>query len=424
MGHCVRQHLTDQVGFNTIIDHRFKTNRITLFLITKMQEQTAAPIALLSNLLRKGTKNFPSTQAFHQYLNELYGAYADCNIQKRADSQILSLSIVGIDDRFTLENEELLKLMTNTLCDMLLDPILQDGCFTDKDVALEKETLIDAIQAEINDKRTYALARSNRLLCHGEPAGLSKYGSIEQVKALTTQSVTDAYHELLKTAHIEVFFTGTGDADLTKEIVDNRLASIQRKPMSFCYATPHTPCDQPIEEIERIDVAQSKMVLGFSTGALDTPQQMAAMQLMVAVLGGTPMSKLFLNVREKLSLCYYCAARLDAVKGILKIDSGVEEQNVQKARVEILRQLDEMKQGNFTTEEVSHALMSLENSYRTTNDSNGALEGYYFGQVLQQSMFTPEEKAHMLHQVTRQQLIDAANHVSFELYYLLTGEEK
>lgn len=424
MGICQREELSDCIYLNTISDARFKTNRISIFLVTELQEKTAAAYALLPNLLRKGNQQHPDFTEFNQYLNELYGAYVDCGVQKRGDAQLVTLSIVSIDDKFTLHGEELTAKLVETLCEMLLCPAFENNFFSEKEIALEKETLIDTIRAEINEKRTYALNRANRLMCAGEPAGLSKYGTVEQVQALTKEEVTAAYHQLLKTARIELFFTGSGDASIAKELFKNRLSTLVREANPGKLAMPHQPQEQLIEEMERIDVAQSKMVLGFSTGTMETPEQMAATQMMVAILGGTPLSKLFVNVREKLSLCYYCAARLDAVKGMLKIDSGVENQNIEKAKTEIMHQLEELQNGNFTEEEISNALMSLENAYRTTNDSNGALEGYYLGQVLQQPVLSPEKKAALLAKVTREEIIQAANGVTFELCYVLTGKEE
>lgn len=423
MGICQREPLLNDVFLNTISDKRFKTNRISIFLITELQEKTAATYALLPNLLRKGTTNHPDFTEFNQYLNELYGAYVDCGVQKRGDTQIVTLSIVSIDDRFTLNEEDLTAKLVGTLCDMLLHPILQDGCFKSAEVALEKETLVDTIRAEINDKRIYALQQANRLMCKGEPCGLSKLGTVEQVQALTPEEVTAAYYHLLETARIELFFTGCGDASVARTIFQEKLQHLTRAAKNFVVATTHVPQNKVIDEVERMDVAQSKMVLGFAVGELKTPEQTAAMQMMVSILGATPLSKLFVNVREKLSLCYYCAARLDAIKGILKIDSGVENQNIEKAKAEIFNQLDEMKKGNFTEDEIKNALMSLENSFRTTNDSNGALEGYYLGQVLRQPVLSPEQKAQLLAKVTHTDIVNAANAVQFELCYVLTGKE-
>ncbi len=423
MGTCVRQTLLDGIAFNQIADKRFKSNRMSIYLIVPLQEKTTAANAMVASLLRKGNEHFPDFVAFNRYLNELYGAYVDCGVQKRGDEQIVYLSMGALDDRYTLEGEALTKEVCNLLCDLLFAPILKDGLFLEEEIRIEKETLIDAIRAEINDKRTYALNRANRLLCKGEPAGLSRLGTVEDVQNLTAKTVTDAYHNLLATAHIELFFTGSGDgqifADCFKQKLDQSLRT-QTIPRSGAF---HQRSDTVLEEVEHIEVEQSKMVLGFSTGEINTPEEFAAMQLMVAILGGTPMSKLFVNVREKLSLCYYCAARFDAVKGLLKIDSGVENPNIEQAKAEILRQLEEMKQGNFTQKEIDEARMSLENSYRTTYDSVGGLEGYYLGQVLQGTLLSPEEKANLLSAVTAEQLVQAANLVTLELTYLLKGKE-
>ncbi|MGI5959111.1 MAG: EF-P 5-aminopentanol modification-associated protein YfmF [Massiliimalia sp.] len=418
-----RESLQDGIYFSSISDKRFKTNRIAMNFIVPLSRETAAQNALLSYLMRKSTAAYPDFTEFSRYLTGLYGAYADGSVDKMGDSQVVTFSVGALDDRYTLEGEPLTQLLSQVLCDMVLHPALENGQFPEKEIALEKNALCDTIRAEINDKRAYAVSRASALMCQGEPFGLSRYGTVEEVMALTGQQLIDAYHHLLETARVEVIFAGSGCAETAKQIVAEAFSGQKRSYQPAPQTVPHLPVQQVLEETEVMDVNQSKMVLGFSSGLGAESSWIPAFRVMTAVFGGTPMSKLFLNVREKMSLCYYCAARPDRTKGIVRVDCGVENVNIQKARAEILNQLEEMKQGNITEEEISHAVMSLVNSYKTLNDSNVAISGHYLGEILTNTIRTPEEEAELIRGVTKEQIVEMANKLHLDICYVLTGKE-
>lgn len=413
------------IRFHSVSDDRFKTNLIEVHLITLLERESAAQNALIPSLLRKGCDQYRDFSRFNRHLNALYGASVSGTVEKFGDLQVLSLSILSVDDRFTLGNEALTEQLSGLLFRMLLHPVTEDGTFLESEVELEKKALIDEIRAEINDKRMYALRRTSQLMCEGEPYGLSEYGTVEDVEQLTAAAVTRAYHELLSTAQIEILFVGSGDAQICSRIAKEQLRVLSRgkNDVRVLETRLHQPVERQRDYTDRMEVSQSKLVMGFSTGIPCSSQGLYALRLMAVVLGGTPMSKLFLNVREKLSLCYYCAARLDRTKGIVKIDSGVEHDKIQQAKEEILRQIEEMKQGNITEEELNNAKLSLVNSYRSVNDSNASIESFYLGQILCGTENTPEEEARQLCVVTREDVIWAANKLQYEICYLLTGKE-
>jgi predicted Zn-dependent peptidase len=423
MSQLNREEILDGIYFNSISDDRFKTNLIALYFAVPLHSSTAATYALLPNILRKGCRSYPDFTEFNKYLSELYGASVDYGVEKFGDEQLVSLSIVGIDDKFTLEQEQITEKLARALADMALDPILAEDTFPENELELEKNSLIDTINAEINDKRTYALNAATRLMCADEPYGLSKYGTVDEVHQITKTSLTEAYHKLIRQAHVEILFVGCGCANTAKEVFRSSFAKVERAFSGKHPTSAHRPLAETLAKTERLDVSQSKMVLGFSTGLTADDARIPALHLMSVVLGGTPMSKLFLNVREKLSLCYYCAARLDSRKGIVKIDCGVETENIERAKEEILRQLDEIKAGHVTDEEIKNAVMSLENSYRTVNDSNGSVALYYLGRIFAEQICTPEEMAARLKQVTKEQIIEAAGLLHLDAVYILTGKE-
>lgn len=421
---CKREELHPGISFNCISDERFKTNKLSVHFVMPLLEEKASVNALVPSLLRKGCRRFPDFTKLNQYLNTLYGAFVGSGVEKFGDYQVVNLFVSGIDDQFTLEDEKITEELSVLLSEMIFDPVLDGDAFIAEEVEIEKKSLADAILAELNEKRGYAINTATKIMCNGEPYGLNPYGTVEQVKAITPKDVYAAYQEMLAKARVEIMFVGGGDETVAKKVFAEKFAEVERSYEVLPEIALHLPKEEEQAVTERMDVSQSKMVLGFSTGIASDPTALSALRVMTAVFGGTPMSKLFLNVREKLSLCYYCAARLDRTKGIMKVDCGVENENIEKAKEEILRQLEEMKQGNITEEEISHAVLSLTNSYRTINDAVGAIEGFYIGQILTGNMTSPEEEAAKIVQVTREDIVRAANSVVLELTYVLTGKEE
>ncbi len=416
-----RTALGDAVFFNSIIDKRYKTNRISVSLVLPLQKQTASLHALIPSLLRKGTRSCPDFTEFNKRLSMLYGAYLGYGVSAIGDCQVMTLSASVIDDAYSLEGEPLLQQISLLLADTLLDPALENGVFRTEDVRLEKQSLIDLIESEINEKRHYALNRAIEILCAGEPAGISKHGYVEDVEAITPESVTAAYRKLIETARIEIIFVGCGDPTSAAESFRAAFQAVKRTPVSFDTLSIKATVDTIKEETDRMSVNQSKLVLGFRTGTAPTDERLNALRLMIALYGGTPSSKLFLNVREKLSLCYYCAARPNVSKGIAFVDCGVEHDNIEKAKNEILHQLDQLRAGAFTDEDLRFARLSMVNSFRSAGDSAASIEGWYLSQLLYGTERSPEMEAEAINAVSREDVIAAAKQMRLDTIYLLTG---
>lgn len=418
---CKSVEIANGVGFSSIIDKRFKTNKIAINLITALNEKTVTANAIIPALLKKGHKDCSDFTVFSRQLEELYGSFLSGYVQKLGDYQVMSLSITGIDDKYTLDDDIITEKTAEILSNLALNPILVNGVFDAKQVELEKTSLIDTIEAEINEKRTYAINQLVKIMCESEPFGVPKYGYVGQAKSLTPQVIKAAYDELLHSARIEIIYVGCSNEDKAMQVFKKAFNQVKRNYTQLAPITVHPKSETVNEKTDMIAVAQSKMVLGFSTAKVLTIDQVIATKLMVSVLGGTPSSKLFVNVREKLSLCYYCAARYDRFKGIMMIDSGVEANNIDKARVEIVKQLECIQSGDFTNEEMSNALLSIKNALNTVYDSDYSIEAWYMGQILSGTNFSPFEEAAKLDTVTREQIIEAANMLLLDTVYILTG---
>lgn len=415
-----QEKIAEGVAFSSIHDQRFKTNRISVNLFLKLDEDTATAYAVLPFLLRKGCATCPDFTELNKQLTALYGAYLGADVRKIGDSQVLNLSISCLDDAYALEGEPLTQKAVAILTDILLKPAFVDGRFKEEDLKVEKQNLIDLIQSEINDKRSYAIGRLTELMCEGEPYGINKYGSIEQAEKLDAETVTAAYHKMIQTADVQILYVGSGDAAVALDAFRKAFSPVSRADVYRPETTSSKAPDEVKEHTDTFQVAQSKMVLGFRSGS--TPQDDCAMRLATALYGGTPFSKLFLNVREKLSLCYYCAARLDRIKGIVLVDCGVETENIEKARREILAQLTSLQNGEFTDEELENTKLSLVNSMKTVSDSPSYVEVWYLSQICYGTKNTPQDEIDMTNRITREQVVGAAKQVKLDTVYVLTGK--
>ncbi len=419
----IREELAPGVCFSSVRDPKFKHNTITVNLIVPLDRDTASGYALVPALLRKGTRTCPDFTRLEQTLCDLYGASLSADVGRYGEYQILSASITSIDDRFALEGEDISGRSAGLLADMVLDPNLVDGAFPEEDFLLEQQNLIDTIEAEINDKRGYALRKCRDAMCAGTRLAVSKYGTVEDARALTPASAAEHYRRLLDTARVEILFTGCGDPAGARETFRTRFGGLCR----HVAALEPQPIVERAEEVksleERMEIAQSKLVLGMRPGDVSSRERQDALRLMTALYGGTPFSRLFVNVREKLSLCYYCAARFDPATGILTVDIGVEQANRDQAQKAILDELAAIAAGKFSDEELSSAKLSFANSLKSVGDSLAATESWYLTQILKGRAESPREDLEAVEKISRAQVEQAAAGVTLDTVYFLTSKE-
>ncbi|TCL43556.1 EF-P 5-aminopentanol modification-associated protein YfmF [Harryflintia acetispora] len=421
-----RERISDTIHFSHITDTKFKSNRISVCLITKLSPEKAAVNAVVPNILRLGCKSCPDFTALNRRLGRLYGARLYGDVTKYADKQILVVSIKGLDSRVTIHGEDMVRELSSLLCDIVLDPVIENGAFPEGATALERQNLIDTIESEINDKRVFARARCLELLFGGAPQAVRPYGDVEHAKAITPRSAYEAYCGLLKNARIELLFAGSGDPAAAKETLCARFAALDRPQAAPLGQPESAPAAGGIaQQTEPMDVSQSKLVMGFWCGDTDE-QERYALRLMSAMYGGTPSSKLFLNVREKLSLCYYCASRYDKGNNILLVDSGVQAEKKEAAQAEILRQLEAIQNGEFTDEELQNTKLAMNTGFAATTDSLAGIESWYLTQILSGGENAPAYEQAKIAAVTRGQVVAAAKKVTLGAVYFLkeNGEHK
>lgn len=420
----VRRQIGEGVYFTAVREPKFKSDRMTAVLIAPLERTKATVRALVPFLLRKGCGAYPDFTALNAKLASMYGAILDADVTKYADLQMVQLSVQTADDTFSIAGEPLGKESAELLCSVLTDPVLDKyGHFPEQDFRVERNYLIDTIESELNEKRTYAIGKCTEILFREEPFGVKRYGYKEDAEKLTAAEVTDAWRELLRRARIEILFTGPGDPNAAERVFTERLGRLERDLFGE-RITPPKPYSEYTELDEKMDVVQGKLVMAYRIGAPEKDAERAAARMMTALYGGTPFSKLFMNVREKMSLCYYCAARYDKPTGVILVDSGVETANMKKAEAEIGNQLAAVAKGDFTEEELKNTLLLAVNSLKSVEDSLDGAEGWYLTRILEGDMRTPEEDAETLGAVTAAQIAGMAGRAKLAAVYRLTGEGK
>ena len=415
--------LTAGVESLTLPDTRFKTAQITVGMFLPLSRDTVEEYAILPRLLTRACAAYPDFTALNRRLNELYGASVTGSTMRVGEAQLLLFTAETTADRYALNGETVTASCAQLLCDMLFHPALENGVFRREDVETERRCLAEDVRAQINDKRWYARRRAEELLCPDEAYGIGQFGSAEVIEQLTPEQVTAAWRRMLRDATVRLILQ---DSEAMLQVEDAFLRGFSAVPDRApvpCVTDTATHLPALRRCTERMAINQSKLVMGIRTDCAEPQEEVAATRLMNAVLGGTPSSLLFRNVREKLSLCYYCSSAYDRMKGLLLVQSGVDEANAVRAEEEILRQVEALAQGDFTDEDLEAARRCVVQSFEAVGDSQSATAAWYITQTLLPRQSDPEEVRRAMEAVDRAAVIRAAGRLRCECVYLLAQEE-
>lgn len=419
MSEFIRKKICEGVAFSSITDHRFKIGRQSAVLIVPMNQETAAANALLTCVLARSCQKYPDFTSLSKKLDSLYGASLYPSVQKVGDYQFLTIAASGIEDRYALNGESVSMELAQLLSSIIFEPNIIDGHFREEEVEQERRQLIENIDSEYNDKRYYAIKRCIEIMCRDELYSISRYGTRQQVEALTPEDIYRAWQRVLKEARVELTMLGSTSPESACEGFSKYFSTMPRTPARVM------PVQKKPEQVRHVteteDLSQSKLVMGFRCQYAADDETALVNALMSLVLGGTPTSKLFLNVREKQSLCYYCASGVYNDKGIMIIDSGVETDNIEKTEQAVLEQLDMLKRGIVSDEELQNAKLALKHSRMSSLDSLGALQSYYIGGILRKNHLSPEEAAVKAESISKEEVIEMAQKVELDTVFSLVG---
>lgn len=409
------------VQLTAVQTEQFKTDLLCVSFCQELSPETNTQIALLSRVLKGCGGSLGNREALNRRLSELYGAELFGYVQKKGDVQVMGLGLQTVADCYALAGEALQKEGLSLLLDVLL-ALLNKG-FDSAIVALEKENLKKAIESLRNDKKTYGVIRCTELMCAGQRYALSEFGDLAKVDAITPQELLDCWSRLLQTGRMELFFMGRAPLEQIAEPLKQALSALRGEPTS-AEALSKVAVRQEIQTVrEQMEVVQCKLTMGLVTGITGNEEQFPALMVANAVFGGGPTSKLFMNVREKLSLCYYAASRLEKHKGIIMVYAGVERDKLEPAIQEIEKQLKSTQAGEISDEEFLAAKKLLTHALRATADSPTQTLDFQLGETLCHTGRSIPDLIEAIERVTPQQAVDAIAATRIDTIHILQPEE-
>jgi len=400
---------------------QFKTFSIAMYIGIPLKEETVTTTALIPHVLRRGNERYPETKQFRERLDDLYGAGFGFDILKRGNYQIVILRMDIVNDAFVSgESESLLDAALQFLSDTVCRPVLEQGAFRESYVTSEKETLRKRIEAIVNNKIQYAAERCVAEMCRDEPYRLLPLGRVQDLEGIDAAGLYAAYQDLLQRASIDLYVVGDTTMEAVQPLIKGKFALAGRSS-----AVPYAPLREErrnVEErevVEQMDVKQGKLNMGLRTNVTYADDAYPAALVYNGILGGFPHSKLFIHVREKASLAYYASSRFDGHKGLLMIQTGIEIANKEKAEEIIRKQLEDMKHGVISDDELSKTKAMIINSLRENDDSAFEQIGYHFNSVLSGKKRSKQELIETIQAMDLEQVVGVAQNVMLDTVYFL-----
>ena len=409
------------IEFHKLNTNKFKTNLVAIFLTTKLTRENVTKNALISTILRRGSKSMPSQEEISKQMEEMYGASFDCGLDKIGDNQVLKFYMETINDDFIPQQKEnMLKTTLEKILEIVFNPYIENGEFKKEYVEQEKNTIKQRIQGKIDNKARYALNRCIEEMYKDEPYGLYKFGYIEDLDAINGKNLYEYYQELIKNCKIDILVSGILPDDIEEIIKENEnIKNLQEREPSYVMpklTTKNTEKENVVTE--SMDVTQGKLVLGLDIKLENEKQKYEAL-LYNSILGGTANSKMFQNVREKAHLAYVASSSYIRQKSNIFINCGIEINNYEKALEIVKKQIDDMKKGDFTEEDIENAKKGIISTIDLIDDEQDTGITYYFGQELSNNKISPEQYKEIVQKVQKDDIVKIANSVSINTIYFL-----
>lgn len=408
------------ITLRCVPDSRFKQAAMTIQFVRPMCQEEAALNALLPAVLLRGSRKHPDIRTITNRLDELYGASVGTSVRRVGDYQTTGLYCGFIEDRFAMDGDEILKPMIDFTRELLLEPDLDSGVFRADFVEGEKKNLIATIESERNDKRVYANNQMMRMMCKSDSFGIPRLGEKETVAAITPAGLYAHYEKVLRESRVDIFYVGSASMETVAAALRDVFTGIDRDYVNLPAQTPFRDGGGE-EKTETLDVAQGKLSMGFVTPITLRDEGFVAMQLFNLIFGAGMTSKLFMNVREKLSLCYDIGSGYHGAKGIVTVAAGIDSGDEDKVRREIMAQLQACQDGDISEAELGSAKQAMCSSLRATHDSPSSIEGFYATAALSGMKLTPAAYMEAVEAVTAEQVAEAARSVKLHTVYFLKG---
>lgn len=419
-----RTELMPGVFLSHLRSDKFKTACMSVTLLTQLRRETAAMNAVIPFVLRRGTTRYGDMEQLSRRMDELYGAAVEPVVRRIGEIQCIGFYGSFPEPDYLPGGEALLGDTCALMAQLLLDPATRGGLLLPQYVDSEREKLLDIIRSRMNDKRSYALMRCIEEMCCYEDFAVSRFGSESEAENIHYKKLTRHYRELIQTCPVEIFYCGKTDFKAVSAAMREAFSTMPRGEIDYDIGTDlrMNAVEDHVRFVEEeMDVTQGKLVLGFRLGECMEEPDIPALYVFNAVYGSGATSKLFMNVREKLSLCYYASSAVYLHKGIMLVSSGIEFDKLNAARDEILAQLDSVRRGEITDDELRSAKKSVASDLRAVQDSLGELEGFYLSQALDGLDYGPAELAALAEDVTKEDVQAIAESIECDLIYFLKG---
>ena len=423
--HIYVSSLGEGITFRSVRETRFKNACIEVHFYFPLSREEVTLNAVLISLLRRSCRKYPDYSGLRRALSMLYGAVLDTSVSNIGNCQMLTVGIDYVDDRFIPGKECVSGECARLLSELIFRPAAgEDGVlFKEEDFAVTLRNAEERIRSRINDKAEYASSRCSEIMCEGEPMAIEPGGYLEDLESITREQLSQAWKKLLFASCVEIIMVGGAEYEPVEKIFTKEFKAVDRR----CAGLPKPPAYREPGEVrevtERLELQQSKMIMGYRLPILEPDDRTMAARLMSMLLGGGTTSLLFKNVREKLSLCYYCSSAYSRSTGLMYVRSGIEESNRDKAVEEIKRQLAVIADNAFTDDEFEAVKLYALSAFDNISDSVGSIESWYSLQFLDGCVRTPEQAAERMKAVTRSQVAECASLARLDTVYLLAPEE-
>lgn len=421
-----RKELMPGVFLTHLRSDKFKTACMSVNLLTQLQRETAAMNALIPQVLRRGTSRYGDMEQLSRRMDELYGTAIEPTIRRVGEIQVLGFFASFPEGDYLPGGENLLGEAAGLMAELLLSPNTRGGLLLPDYVDSEKEKLLDLIRSRVNEKRGYALSRCIEEMCCFEDFAISRFGTEDEAENIHYKKLTKHYRKLLQSSPVELFYCGRAGYRQVRDVLKDAFATMPRGEIDYEIGTDvrMNAVEDHVRYVEEeMDVTQGKLVMGFRMGECMDEPDIPAMYVFNAIYGSGANSKLFMNVREKLSLCYYASSAVLIKKGLMLVSSGIEFEKYEEARNEILAQLDAVRTGDITPEELETAKRSVSSELRSAMDSQGELEGFWLSQAMEGLDYGPMELAELIEDVTKEDVMAIANSIELDLIYFLKGTD-
>ena len=399
---------------------RFKQGCLSIHFIRPMRREDVSVNTLIPSILLRGTVRHPDIRVIIQHLDDLYGASVGEVVRRTGDYLSVGLYFGFIEDRFAFAGDRVLEHVLDFAKELLLEPLIEDGGFSNDYVEGEKRNLITNIENQLNDKRAYASWQLMQKMCSADSFGIPRFGTKEDVQAITPVSAYEHYCRMLKESPVEVFYVGSADPEMIASKIREIFSSVNRCPVALPEQTLFQDGGGGDYE-ETMEISQGRLCMGFITPVAISHKDYIVMQIFNHLFGGGMTSKLFNQVREKMSLCYAIGSGYIGAKGIVTVNAGVDSDKCELVKQEVLHQLQLCCDGEITETELTAAKEALLSSLRGVYDSSGSIESFEYSMAMSNLNFTQDEYIRRVQSVTLEQVIETAKSLKLHTTFFLKG---